>query len=88
MRTFSTPRSQIIEQGDKMYKILKRYPRDKFLVDGNIDKTKLGWIVKWEEGDHVVQHDNKLLICEEIKQHEYETISETSGSIEAIPDTH
>ena len=39
-----------------------------------IDRIKLGHIVKWVGGNHVVQHDDKLLIVEKIQDAQYEEI--------------
>ena len=39
-----------------------------------IDRIKLGHLVKWYGGDHVVQKDDKLIICSKIEDAQYETI--------------
>jgi len=75
MNLYTKPRSKLIQQGDDMYTILDVVSRNQF-VDGKnvIDRVKLGYMVKWYGGNHVVQHDDKLLIVEKIQDAQYETI--------------
>ena len=75
MNLYTKPRSKLIQQGDDMYTILDVVSRNQF-VDGKnvIDRVKLGYMVKWVGGNHVVQHDDKLLIVEKIQDAQYETI--------------
>jgi len=75
MNLYTKPRSKLIQQGDDMYTILEVVSRNQF-VDGKnvIDRVKLGYMVKWVGGNHVVQHDDKLLIVEKIQDAQYETI--------------
>ena len=58
-----------------MFTILQVVNRSQF-VDGNntINRTSLGYMVKWCGGNHVVQHDNKLLITQKIEDAQYEEI--------------
>tara|TARA_B110000208_G_scaffold924_1_gene1142 strand:+ start:1028 stop:1186 length:159 start_codon:yes stop_codon:yes gene_type:complete len=39
-----------------------------------IDRIKLGHLVKWYGGNHVVQAEQKLLIVEKIQDAQYEEI--------------
>ena len=75
MNLYTKPRSKLIQQGDDMYTILDVVSRNQF-VDGKnvIDRVKLGYMVKWYGGNHVVQHDDKLLIVEKIQDAQYEEI--------------
>ena len=75
MNLYTKPRSKLIQQGDDMYTILDVVSRNQF-VDGKnvIDRVKLGYMVKWVGGNHVVQHNDKLLIVEKIQDAQYETI--------------
>ena len=75
MNLYTKPRSKLIQQGDDMYTILEVVSRNQF-VDGKnvIDRVKLGYMVKWVGGNHVVQHDDKLLIVEKIQDAQYEEI--------------
>ena len=75
MNLYTKPRSKLIVQGEDMYTILDVVSRNQF-VDGKnvIDRVKLGYMVKWVGGNHVVQHDDKLLIVEKIQDAQYETI--------------
>ena len=74
MTSLTKPGSEIIVQGDEMYAIkfiLNRH----MVVDNNvIDRTKLGYLVKWAGGNHVVQHNDKLFIVEKIEDAQYEEI--------------
>ena len=68
MNTLSKPNSQIIQQGDELYTI--KYVMGRHMCvdkDNVIDKVKLGNMVKWVGGNHVVQHENKLIIVEKIE---------------------
>ena len=68
MRTFHKPRSRVIQQGDNLYTILGVYPSRMFInTDKTVDKTKLGMVVRWEGGDHVIQHQDKYYVCEQIE---------------------
>jgi len=68
MNLLSKPKSKIIQQGNDMFTILHIVNRTQF-VDGNnvIDRVKLGYMVKWAGGNHVVQKDDKLIIVEKIE---------------------
>tara|TARA_R110002124_G_scaffold29466_2_gene102611 strand:- start:100 stop:276 length:177 start_codon:yes stop_codon:yes gene_type:complete len=58
-----------------MYTILDVVNRGLFTNSENvINKTQLGYMVKWVGGNHVVQADDKLLIVEKIEDAQYETI--------------
>ena len=75
MLTLTKPNSNIIVQGEDMFNILQVVNRSQF-VDGQnvIDRVKLGYMVKWCGGNHVVQHNDKLLIVQKIEDAQYETI--------------
>ena len=69
------PSSQILTQGENMYTIKYVMGRHICVDDKNvIDRIKLGHLVKWYGGNHVVQHDDKLLIVEKIQDAQYEEI--------------
>ena len=75
MNLYTKPRSKLIQQGDDMYTILDVVSRNQFVDKNNvINRTSLGYMVKWVGGNHVVQHDDKLLIVEKIQDAQYETI--------------
>ena len=75
MNTLTKPSSQILQQGDELYTIKYVMGRHICVDDKNvIDRIKLGHIVKWVGGNHVVQHDDKLIIVEKIQDAQYETI--------------
>jgi len=75
MNLYTKPRSKLIQQGDDMYTILEVVSRNQFVDKNNvINRTSLGYMVKWVGGNHVVQHDDKLLIVEKIQDAQYETI--------------
>ena len=75
MNTLTKPSSQILQQGDELYTVLHVVNRGLFTNSENvINKTQLGYMVKWVGGNHVIQHDNKLLIVEKIEDAQYETI--------------
>ena len=75
MNLYTKPRSKLIQQGDDMYTILDVVSRNQFVDKNNvINRTSLGYMVKWVGGNHVVQADNKLLIVEKIEDAQYETI--------------
>jgi hypothetical protein len=75
MNLYTKPRSKLIQQGDDMYTILDVVSRNQFVDKNNvINRTSLGYMVKWCGGNHVVQHDDKLLIVEKIQDAQYETI--------------
>lgn len=72
---YHKPNSQILQQGDKLYTIKQSYMAHMFAgKDKRVNKELLGVAVKYHGGDHVVQHQNKYYICEEIPEAEYETI--------------
>ncbi len=69
------PSSQILTQGENMYTIKYVMGRHICVDDKNvIDRIKLGHLVKWYGGNHVVQAEQKLLIVEKIEDAQYETI--------------
>ena len=75
MNTLTKPSSQILQQGDELYTIKYVMGRHICVDDKNvIDRIKLGHLVKWYGGDHVVQKDDKLIICSKIEDAQYETI--------------
>ena len=75
MNLYTKPRSKLIQQGDDMYTILDVVSRNQFVDKNNvINRTSLGYMVKWVGGNHVVQHDNKLLITQKIEDAQYEAI--------------
>ena len=75
MNLYTKPRSKLIQQGDDMYTILDVVSRNQFVDKNNvINRTSLGYMVKWVGGNHVVQHDNKLLITQKIEDAQYEEI--------------
>ena len=75
MNILSKPESKIIVQGEDMFTILQVVNRTQFVDKNNvINRTSLGYMVKWVGGNHVVQHDDKLLIVEKIQDAQYETI--------------
>ena len=68
MKTLTKPNSTIIQQGEEMYVIKHIVNRTQFVDKDNvIDRVKLGYMVKWAGGNHVVQENNKLLIVEKIE---------------------
>jgi len=74
MTTLTKPNSTIIQQGEEMYVIKHIVNRTQFVDKDNvIDRVKLGYMVKWCGANHVVQHDNKLLIVEKIEEVQYES---------------
>ena len=75
MNLYTKPRSKLIQQGEDMYTILDVVSRNQFVDKNNvINRTSLGYMVKWVGGNHVVQHDDKLLIVEKIQDAQYEEI--------------
>ena len=61
--------SNIIYKNDNAYKILNIISINNFLnSDNNINQKVLGMYVHEKGGDHVLQHENKFLICETIKE--------------------
>ena len=75
MNLYTKPRSKLIQQGEDMYTILDVVSRNQFVDSNNvIDRVKLGYMVKWIGGNHVVQNDNKLIIVEKIQDAQYEEI--------------
>ncbi len=58
----------IVYKGDKAYKILDETFIHNFLnSDNSINQRVLGMDVHYKGGDHVLQRDNKFLICETIQ---------------------
>ena len=77
IKTFNKPRSRVIQQGDNLYTIMGVYNSSWFIkADKTVDKTRLGYIVKYEGGDHVIQYENKYYICQQIEDIQYEMINE------------
>jgi hypothetical protein len=75
MNTLTKPSSQILQQGDELYTVLHVVNRGLFTNSENvINKTQLGYMVKWCGGGHVVQDNDKLIICSKIEDAQYETI--------------
>ena len=75
MNLLSKPESKIISQGEDMFTVLHVVNRGLFTNSENvINKTQLGYMVKWVGGDHVVQNDQKLIIVEKIEDAQYEII--------------
>ncbi len=75
MLTLTKPQSQILQQGNDMFNILQVVNRSLFTNDKNvINKTQLGYMVKWCGGNHVVQNNDRLIICSKIEDAQYETI--------------
>ena len=58
MRSFNTPRSEILEYQGDMLKVLARHK------NGGYSKEKLGYLVKFYGGNKVLMSDNTLIICE------------------------
>lgn len=58
----------IVYKGDKAYKILDEIFIHNFLnSDNSVNQRVLGMYVHYKGGDHVLQRDNKFLICETIQ---------------------
>lgn len=75
MEILHKPSSQVITQGENMYTIKYVMGRHICVDDKNvIDRIKLGHLVKWYGGGHVVQKDDKLIICSKIEDAQYEII--------------
>ena len=75
MNLYTKPRSKLIQQGEDMYTILDVVSRNQFVDKNNvINRTSLGYMVKWCGGNHVVQNDDKLIIVEKIEDAQYEEI--------------
>ena len=75
MQVLSKPNSKIFVQGEEMYTIKYVMGRHICVDDKNvIDKVKLGHLVKYYGGNHVVQKDDKLLIVEKIEDAQYEQV--------------
>lgn len=69
----------VIYNGDKGYNILDVVPISNFKnSDGNTNKQVLGLYVNEKGGDHVLQKQNKFLICKEIEEATIIESSETS----------
>ena len=59
----------VIYNGNRSYTILDVIPKSNFQnSDGNINKQVLGMYVKEVGGNHVLQKQNKILICKEIEE--------------------
>jgi len=59
----------IVYKGDKAYKILDETFIHNFLnSDNSVNQRVLGMYVHYKGGDHVLQRDNKFLICETIEE--------------------
>ena len=75
MNLLHKPNSKIFIQGEEMYTIKYVMGRHMCVDDKNvIDKVKLGHLVKYYGGNHVVQKDDKLLIVEKIEDAQYEQV--------------
>ena len=75
MQVLHKPNSKIFIQGEEMYTIKYVMGRHICVDDKNvIDKVKLGHLVKYYGGNHVVQEQNKLLIVEKIEDAQYEQV--------------
>ena len=75
MNLLHKPNSKIFVQGEEMYTIKYVMGRHMCVDDKNvIDKVKLGHLVKYYGGNHVVQKDDKLLIVEKIEDAQYEQV--------------
>ena len=75
MQVLHKPNSRIFIQGEEMYTIKYVMGRHICVDDKNvIDKVKLGHLVKYYGGNHVVQKDDKLLIVEKIEDAQYEQV--------------
>jgi len=62
--------------GDKLYKVLRYIPLHNVMdKKGNINRKIVGLWVKYEDGDHVLQERNRILICETIKETKYKEIT-------------
>ena len=75
MQVLHKPNSKIFIQGEEMYTI--KYVMGRHMCvdkDNVIDKVKLGHLVKYYGGNHVVQNDDKLLIVEKIEEAQYEQV--------------
>jgi len=61
--------NNIVYNGENAYKILDIIAMHNFAnKDGNINKQVLGMYVHEKRGDHVLQRDDKFLICETIQE--------------------
>lgn len=59
----------IIYNDNKSYNILDIIPISNFKnSDGNINKQVLGMYVKEAGGNHVLQKQNKIIICKEVEE--------------------
>ena len=75
MQVLHKPNSKIFIQGEEMYTIKYVMGRHICVDDKNvIDKVKLGHLVKYYGGNHVVQKDDKLLLVEKIEDAQYEQV--------------
>lgn len=75
MTTLTRPESKIIIQGEDMYTI--KFVIGRHMVvdkDNVIDRSKLGYLVQWVGGNHVVQNKEQLYIVEKIEDAQYEII--------------
>jgi len=59
----------IVYKGNNAYKILDEIFIHNFLnSDNSVNQKVLGMYVHYKGGDHVLQRDNKFLICETIEE--------------------
>jgi hypothetical protein len=59
----------IIYKGDKAYQILRDFPASSFQnKDNSTNPQLLGAWVSYLGGNHVLQANNKILICKEIEE--------------------
>lgn len=56
----------LIQHDNNFYRVLGQHKIE------HVDKSRLGDLVKWYGGDKVLGYDGKYLICETIKDAEYE----------------
>lgn len=75
LKTLTQPKSNILMQGNDMHKVLNRYHSRTFIKqDKTVDRELLGYCVKWEGGNHVIQYQDYYYICEKIEDAQYEEI--------------
>ena len=61
--------NNVIYNGNKAYKILKAVTMHHFLnKDDSVNRKVLGLYVNEIGGNHVLQHNDRVLICEEIEE--------------------
>ena len=77
MQILQHPTSRILSQGDDMYKVDLVVNRGLFTNNKNvINKIQLGYLVKWLGAEHVVQDNQKLIVCTKIQDADYEIITD------------